>query len=57
MMLSNNHVIANSNNAVFGDCICQPGPYDGDRVTAVPPTRLQSRRKFIPIAFGGQTMN
>lgn len=29
MILSNNHVLANSNNAAYGDCICQPGPYDG----------------------------
>jgi hypothetical protein len=29
MALSNNHVLANVNAGVFGDCIVQPGPYDG----------------------------
>ena len=29
LILSNNHVIANSNNAFAGDPIVQPGPYDG----------------------------
>lgn len=28
-LLSNNHVIANQNNAVVGDKICQPGTHDG----------------------------
>jgi len=28
-LLSNNHVLANSNNAAVGDAILQPGPYDG----------------------------
>lgn len=30
-ILSNNHVLANSNNAKKGDPILQPGPYDGGR--------------------------
>jgi len=28
-ILSNNHVLANENNAIIGDDIYQPGPYDG----------------------------
>ena len=28
-ILSNNHVLANSNNANIGDAILQPGPFDG----------------------------
>lgn len=28
-ILSNNHVLANSNEALIGDAILQPGPYDG----------------------------
>lgn len=31
LILSNNHVLANSNNAKKGDPILQPGPYDGGR--------------------------
>ncbi len=31
-ILSNNHVIANSNDASVGDKICQPGTYDGGRL-------------------------
>lgn len=31
LILSNNHVLANSNNAKIGDAILQPGPYDGGR--------------------------
>jgi hypothetical protein len=50
MVLSNNHVLANSNNAVFGDCICQPGPYDGG---SCPAHQIAILERFIPIAFGG----
>jgi hypothetical protein len=28
-VLSNNHVLANANNALIGDSVLQPGPYDG----------------------------
>lgn len=52
MVLSNNHVLANSNNAVFGDCICQPGPYDGGRC---PADQIAILERFIPIVFGGGT--
>jgi hypothetical protein len=31
MVLSNNHVLANENDAEIGDPILQPGPYDGGR--------------------------
>ena len=31
LILSNNHVLANSNDAQIGDPILQPGPYDGGR--------------------------
>jgi hypothetical protein len=52
MVLSNNHVLANSNSAVFGDCICQPGPYDGGRC---PNDQIAILERFVPIAFGGGT--
>jgi hypothetical protein len=49
MILSNNHVLANSNNAVFRDCICQPGPFDGGRCTT---DQIGILERFIPINFG-----
>lgn len=52
MVLSNNHVIANSNNAVYGDCICQPGPYDGG---SCPAHQIAILERFVPIAYGGAT--
>ncbi len=50
MVLSNNHVLANSNNAVFGDCICQPGPADGGRC---PQDQIAILERFVPINFSG----
>lgn len=50
MILSNNHVLANSNNAVFGDCIAQPGPYDGGRC---PQDQVAILERFVPINFAG----
>ena len=50
MILSNNHVLANENTAVFGDCICQPGPYDGGRC---PADQIAILERFVPIRFGG----
>jgi len=52
MVLSNNHVLANSNNAVYGDCICQPGPYDGG---SCPTYQIAILERFVTIAFGGAT--
>jgi hypothetical protein len=49
MVLSNNHVLANSNAARVGDCICQPGAYDGGRC---PADQIAILEKFIPIRFG-----
>ena len=52
MILSNNHVLANSNNAVFGDCICQPGPADGGKC---PADQIAILERFVPINFAGGT--
>jgi hypothetical protein len=52
MLLSNNHVVANSNNAVFGDCISQPGRYDGG---TCPGHQIAILERFVPIVFGGGT--
>lgn len=47
-ILSNNHVLANSNNASLGDPILQPGPFDGG---ADPADRIARLSQFIPITF------
>ena len=53
-MLSNNHVLANSNNAKPGDPILQPGPYDGGQN---PRDRVGVLEYFEKIAFGGTARN
>ena len=50
-MLSNNHVLANSNNARIGDPILQPGPYDGGTYPRDLVARLY---RFVPIRFDGK---
>jgi hypothetical protein len=49
-MLSNNHVLANSNNAQVGDAIWQPGRADGGGSA----DQIGTLEQFIPIAFNGQ---
>lgn len=48
-LLSNNHVLANSNEATRGDEILQPGAYDGGIIGRDALTILQD---FVPIDFG-----
>lgn len=48
-ILSNNHVLANSNAANIGDPILQPGPVDGGTFPADLIARLT---RFVPIRFG-----
>ena len=50
LVLSNNHVLANSNNSAYGDCICQPGPADGG---ACPGDQIAILERFVPINFAG----
>lgn len=50
MVLSNNHVLANSNDARLGDCISQPGNADGGRC---PADQIAILERFVPIRFGG----
>ena|SRR3990167_6184098 len=45
LILSNNHVLANSNKAKIGDSIYQPGPYDGGS----PSTLLANLSRFVKI--------
>jgi hypothetical protein len=53
VMLSNNHVLANSNEGVQGDTITQPGPYDLDEVTTNPGTWIGRLRDFVKINTEG----
>jgi len=48
-ILSNNHVLANSNNAQVGDAIWQPGAADGGSSA----DQIGTLAEFIPIAFDG----
>jgi hypothetical protein len=49
LILSNNHVLANSNNASPGDPILQPGRYDGGRY---PRDRIAKLDRFVPLMSG-----
>lgn len=50
MILSNNHVMANSNLASIGDAILQPGPHDGGKN---PADQIATLEDFIPINIAG----
>ncbi len=47
-ILSNNHVLANSNNARLGDAILQPGPADGGTSA----DKIAELADFVPLDFG-----
>ena len=49
LILSNNHVLANSNDASLGDVILQPGAIDGGRVGY---DNIGTLLRFAPIDFG-----
>jgi len=49
-ILSNNHVLANSNDARIGDPILQPGPYDGG---VFPRDVIARLSRFVTIRFDG----
>lgn len=51
-VLSNNHVLANSNDANIGDSALQPGPFDGG---SDPDDAIGTLADFEPIAFDGST--
>ncbi len=53
-ILSNNHVLANSNASSLGDPVLQPGPYDGG---ADPADRIATLSRFIPINFAAGASN
>lgn len=45
-ILSNNHVLANSNAGALGDAVLQPGPFDGG---TDPADRIATLSRFVPI--------
>jgi hypothetical protein len=51
VMLSNNHVLANSNDAEIGDAILQPGPFDSG---SFPQDHIANLEQFVPISFEGE---
>ena len=53
VILSNNHVLANSNEAKRGDAILQPGPYDGGG----PKDAIARLTDFVPVAFNEQELD
>lgn len=53
-LLSNNHVLAASNEARFGDEIIQPGRVDGGRVAT---DVIGVLHEFVPITFGDGAIN
>ncbi|MDZ7262421.1 MAG: S1 family peptidase [candidate division KSB1 bacterium] len=50
LILSNNHVLANSNDARIGDTILQPGAADGGKA---PQDRIADLERFVTINFEG----
>ncbi|MBN2271395.1 MAG: Ig-like domain-containing protein [Sedimentisphaerales bacterium] len=52
--LSNNHVFANENNALIGDNVLQPGPYDGG---VNPDDAIGTLADFEPIVFSRKAKN
>jgi hypothetical protein len=52
-ILSNNHVLANTNNARQGDNILQPGRHDGG---LNPADRIAVLERFVPINFPGPNL-
>lgn len=52
VILSNNHVLANSNDAKAGDVILQPGPADGGR----PEDGIARLTSFVPLVFDDRSL-
>lgn len=53
-ILSNNHVLANSNFANLGDAILQPAPFDGG---VYPRDMIAQLCRFVPLQFGVGSSN
>lgn len=50
LVVSCNHVLANSNLGTLGDCVVQPGAADGGRCAS---DQLAVLERFVPVVFGG----
>ena len=48
LILSNNHVLANSNDAQVGDTVVQPGSIDGGHAVS---DKIAELERFVPIEF------
>lgn len=48
LVLSNNHVLANSNDAAIGDPVLQPGPADGGQMRTDTIAQLE---RFVPLVY------
>ncbi len=53
-ILSNNHVMADSNEATIGDSILQPGPHDDG---TFPDDHIANLTRFVPIDFSADVEN
>lgn len=54
LILSNNHVLANTNRVKPGDLILQPGPFDGG---VYPADGIATLERYEPIVFGANGLN
>lgn len=54
MVLSNNHVLANTNAGPLGASILQPGPFDGGNN---PADRIAILERFVPVNFAAGSAN
>jgi len=54
MVLSNNHVLANVNSGVYGDCVIQPGAYDGGKC---PADQIAILERYVTINFASGASN
>ena len=54
VIISNNHVLANCNEAEIGDSILQPGPYDGGKLSE---DEIGVLADFLPVKFEGEESN
>jgi hypothetical protein len=54
MVLSNNHVLANTNAGPIGNSVVQPGPFDGGRH---PADQIAILERFVPISFAAGASN
>ena len=52
-LLSNNHVLADTDRAVPGDDLFQPGPADADELSGTDSDHIADLEQAVPLQFGG----